>query len=75
MTHNLYFLINAKLDLVYEEFKIAYNHKTPIQIAYTIGLKMILDSKIAYIYSQNIHYCYELDFNLMSLGILKQKRF
>lgn len=30
MTHNLYFLINAKLDLVYEEFKIAYSHKTPI---------------------------------------------
>ncbi len=75
MTHDPRFYINADLDQVHELFEMADGHKIQTQAADTIALETLLDDKSAYVHLHNVHYCLELDFNLLSLGILEKKGF
>lgn len=40
-----------------------------------ISLETLLDDKSIYVHLYNLYYCSELDFNLLSLGILEKKGF
>ncbi len=75
MTHDPRLYINADLDPDHEWFETADGQEIQIQGAGTIALETLLDDKSAYVHLHNVHYCPELDSNLLSLGILENKGF
>ncbi len=75
MTHDPYLYINADLDPVHEWFETADGHRIQTQGAGTIALETLLNDKSVYVHLHNVNYCFELDSNLLSLGILEKKGF
>lgn len=75
MTHDLRLYINADFDPVHKWFETADGYKIQMQAIGTIALETLLDGKTTYVHLHNVHYCLELDSNLLSLGILEKKGF
>ena len=75
MTHDLRLYINSDLDPIQEWFKMADGHKIQTHGLGIIALETLMDGESKYVYLHNVHYCLELDLNLLSLGVLEKKGF
>ena len=75
MTHDLRLYISSDLDPIHEWFETANGYKIQAKGSGTIALETLIDGENSYIHLRNVHYCPELDSNLLSLGILETKGF
>jgi hypothetical protein len=76
VTHDSSLFISPDLnDDDIETIETVSDEKIDTRKSGTIDLKMIINDQITSVTISNVHYCFELDSNLISLGILKAKRF
>lgn len=75
MTHDIRLYVNPNLDQIQEWFETANGQRIQAKGSGTIALETLIDGKNSYVHLRNVHYCPELDSNLLSLGVLEKKGF
>ncbi len=75
MTYDLSLFISFDLNDDIETIETISDEKIETRKSDTIDLKMIIDRKITSITILNVHYCPELDLNLISLEVSEIKKF
>ncbi len=75
MTHDFSLFISSDLNDDIETIETANDEKIDTRKSNTIDLKMIIDDQKTSVTILNVHYCLELDSNLISLEVLKIKNF
>ena len=75
MTHDIRLYVNSNLDQIQKWFETANGQKIQAKGSGTIALETLIDGKSSYVHLRNVHYCPELDSNLLSLGVLEKKGF
>lgn len=74
-TYNLKDYIYSNLNNLREKIETASGNILHICGAGTVAIKIIINGIPSYIHLKNVHYCPEMDSNLLSLGILEAKNF
>ena len=72
MTHDICLYVNSNLDQIQES---ANGQQFQAKRSGTIALETMIDGKSSYVHLRNVHYCPELDSNLLSLGVLEKNGF
>jgi hypothetical protein len=75
VTHDLSLFISSNLDDNIETIETISDEKIETRESDIIDLKMIINDQNTNVTMSNVHYCSELDSNLISLEILKAKGF
>ena len=75
VTHDLTLFISSDLNDDTELIETVSDEQIETRESGTIDLKMIIDDKIISVTISNVHYCLELDSNLISLEVLEVKDF
>ncbi len=75
MTHDFSLFISSDLNDDIETIETANDEKIETRRSDIIDLKMIISDQNTNVTISNVHYCFELDSNLISLKMLKAKRF
>ena len=74
-TYHLKNYIYSNLDNSQEDIEIANNKVLRTRRAGTIAIEIVIDNIPSFIHIHNVHYCPEIDTNLLSLGVLASKCF
>jgi hypothetical protein len=75
VTHDASLFISSDLNDDIETIETANDEKIETRESDIIDLKIIIDDKVINVTILNVHYCFELDSNLISLEVLETKRF
>ncbi len=75
MTHDFSLFISSDLNDDIETIETANDEKIETRKSGTIDLKMIINDQNTNVTISNVHYCFELDSNLISLEVLEVKSF